>query len=211
MAILMTAANGAVVDVSAALDSPSVLTVLRVQTSPLHKRLDERSLLTPLMHPQCRLTDYISATQALWSAYQEVDFCLQDGAQFAPPVLPGYQPRSPLLASDLDYLEAPLGSAMASELPPIQCRAAYLGVRYVVEGAVLGARLIRRALGESAIAAAMPLEACFWTRVQSAQSAWPVLMRELDQSRDALVSRQAAESACIVFTRFIQHLKVERA
>lgn len=193
-------------DLNSGQQSWSSLAELRVRTRPLHDQLDKGSLLSRLAQPDCSKADYVQAAQALRAVYQQVDECLGQAASLCPPDLPRYEPRAPWLEADLVRLQGKLGVPCLQSLCPPADVSAYLGMRYVVEGAVLGARLIHRALAESPLAEELPIAECFWMRVQSFPITWPSLVRRLGQQTDASSTEATIAGASAVFQLFIQHL-----
>ncbi len=194
-------------------DSPETSTalhVLRKRTHPLHARLDSRSDLTLLLDPGCSLADYTKATMSLAAVYRGVDSVFSRGAQYCPCALPAYIPRLPHLLADIERLGFTAPACPAPELLAPSNNASYLGMRYVIEGSNLGARVIYRALQNSAIAQPIGVDSCYWSLAQSWQSSWPVLLRQLADLRTHDEWDEAANSACLVFEHFIRFLTPEK-
>jgi heme oxygenase len=184
----------------------TALQVIRDRTTPLHAQLDSGSYLSILLTPACSLADYKSTTSALATAYQAVDSTLANGVQYCPVALPAYVPRLPYLLADLQNLDATSLAPPVFELAAPFSNASYLGMRYVIEGSNLGARVIYRALQHSAIAQTIAVDQCYWSHAQAWQLAWPALMRQLSDLHTAQEYEEAADSACLVFEHFIRFL-----
>ena len=191
---------------------------LQRATRRQHERLDAASLLTPLMLPQVPLAAYQAAMVAMLRAYRPVDACL---LQMPPPdhgmqvavlakTLAPYQPRSPALQRDLDAMGiapdafVPATSAgldMPTTLP------AYLGMRYVVEGAQFGNRVIGRNL-QAAFGAGAQDICSAWMTGAEANAVWPGLMAALaalDSRRDVAAALRGARR---MFGYFVARLCV---
>lgn len=188
----------------------TALHVLRKRTTPLHARLDSLSDLTVLLAPGCSLVDYKKATMSLAAAYRGVDSGLAKGARHCPPALPAYIPRLPHLVADIQRLGFTAPASPVLELSAPSSNASYLGMRYVIEGSNLGARVIYRALQNSAIAQSIVVDKCYWSLAQTWQTAWPALLRQLADLRTHDEWDEAANSACLVFEHFIRFLSPEK-
>jgi heme oxygenase len=196
---------------------PSGHLFLRRATSRLHQRIDQGSVLTVLTIPGLTLYLYRGAMISLRRAYEEVDWQLAQGCASCPAGLPPYIPRVPGINRDLTALgviphdlRAPSGhSRLAghSGLKAPDTEAAYLGVRYVVEGAQLGSRVIyghlREAFGER-----LNEFGTFWTPGSIPQCSWPHLLRILGrmESRESLAA--AARAARMTFRHMAANLAV---
>ena len=187
--------------------------MLRRATRRQHERLDAISLLTPLLSAEVGLAGYQTAMVAMLRAYQQVDACLLQ----APPAahmtqtatLSPYRPRSPAIRHDLQ--------AMGIALQPASCAAteataatvaavptatlhmptslaAYLGMRYVVEGAQFGNRVIGRNLQAAFGPAAVEICSA-WLPGADAGNGWPDVMAALstlDSRRDVAAALHGA-------------------
>jgi heme oxygenase len=191
-------------------ETSTALHILRERTNPLHARLDSQSNLTMLLAPGCSLADYKKATMSLATAYRGVDSGLAKGERYCSPALPAYIPRLPHLLADILRLGFTAPASPVLELSAPSNNASYLGMRYVIEGSNLGARVIYRSLQKSEIAEAIGVGKCYWSLAQSWQSSWPALLRQLADLRTLDEWDEAANSACLVFEHFIRFLTPER-
>ena len=175
---------------------------LRRATRRQHERLDAISLLTPLLSPEIGLAGYEAAMVAMLRTYQQVDACLLQtppAASMAKAMtLSPYRPRSPAIRRDLQAMgsvlhsaccaatEATVATAATTSLNLPTSLAAYLGMRYVVEGAQFGNRVIGRNLQAAFGPAA--LEICSaWLPGADAGTGWRDVMAALsalDSRRD---------------------------
>jgi len=123
-------------------DTVDALSALRRGTHDLHQRLEALPLFACLLSAAVSRDDYVRALSALQSLYAGLETELIHGLQQHAPDYP-YFPRLPLLQQDL----AQLGSAPAlnPDLPPVPINgmAATLGTLYVIEGSILGGKLLK--------------------------------------------------------------------
>lgn len=182
---------------------------IRKNTISLHHQLDKKSPLTKLMTKSCTVEDYQSAMYGLALAYLDIDKVFIKAARHCPASLPPYQARLPVLNQDIKNLGMKLPDPATCSLSPPSGNAGYLGMRYVIEGASLGAKVIRRKLSSSDIAGDIRAASGFWSEKQTRQNCWPALLQELA----GLVSRpaidEASKAASDTFTYFIHCLNIK--
>jgi heme oxygenase len=167
-------------------------------------------VLTVLTNPGLTLDRYLGAMIALQRAYQEIDRLLVQACDWCPAALPPYIPRVPGINRDLAAMALiPHDLRPASVhcgLQPPDTEAKYLGVRYVVEGAQLGSRVIyshlQEAFGE------FNEFGTFWTPGSIFPCSWPHLLKILGQmeSRESLAA--AARAARMTFRHMSANLVV---
>ncbi len=190
---------------------PEAHAFLRKATSRLHNRVDRGSVLTSLTAPGLTRELYRTAMLALRLAYEEIDSALAPATAACPTGLSAYIPRVPFIDRDLAAMDAgPDTSRPAPERGRLQSpgtQAAYLGMRYVVEGAQLGGRLIYRHL-DLAFGTELNEFGSFWKPGAIPQSSWPDLLRSLSliATRNALAD--AAWAARTTFRHMELHLAV---
>lgn len=191
-------------------DIDNALAVLRERTAPLHARLDSSSDLTMLLSSGCSLADYKKAIMSLAAVYHGVDSALIKGERYCPAALPAYVPHLPYLQADMQRLGISVPASPVLECSAPSGKASYLGMRYVIEGANLGARVIYRALQKTEIVQAIEVDKCYWSLAQTWQTSWPPLLRQLTALRTHDEWHEAADSACSMFDHFIHFLTSER-
>lgn len=181
------------VQVLKARQTPVSHTLLRRGTHRLHVRIDKTSVLAPLIRSGVTLPVYATAMLALKQAYEEVDSALLQSSALCPKGLGSYTPRVPRIERDLRGLNVRLGSLrsphVGAGLKPPQTEAAYLGIRYVVEGAQLGGRFIFGQLC-CTFGAGIHEFGTFWNPEAYPQGSWPSLLKSLSrvESREELAS-----------------------
>jgi heme oxygenase len=177
-------------------------------TGRLHKRLDQDSVLAPLVRPGVTWGHYLAAMKVLERAYRRIDECLLEGAALCPAGLPPYLPRGASLRRDLLLLQASPAARWISHQAALavpDSSAAYLGMRYVVEGAQLGSRVIHSALSKI-FGDTFEAAGSFWSPEAPWQGSWPFVANGLLQleSRPSLAS--AARAARQSFRHFVAQL-----
>lgn len=127
--------------------SDDFLTRLRETTAEMHQSLEDEM---PLMEPDIDRATYTAYLERLLGFYEPLEAELD-----AHPPVPDWPERrkSPLLARDLQALgltETEIAALpRCDRLPEVTDTPAALGCGYVMEGATLGGRLIRRHLARS--------------------------------------------------------------
>jgi heme oxygenase len=196
---------------------PSGHLFLRRATSRLHQRIDQGSVLTVLTIPGVTLDLYRGAMLSLQRAHEEIDWLLVQACAWCPAGLPPYIPRVPGINRDLTALgvnahdlrsasgHSRLAGYRGLKVPDTE--AAYLGVRYVVEGAQLGSRVIYGHLHE-AFGGRLSEFGTFWTPGSILQCSWPHLLKILGrmESRESLAA--AARAARMTFRHMAANLAV---
>lgn len=121
--------------------SPDLLTQLREQTAVEHRRLEQHALLRPLAANDLNLDQYADVIAAFTGYYATLEPLLKPRLQLVEHGSYRYQPRLPLLASDLEYLP-PRTIASCARIPLAQNHDQLTGILYVLEGASQGGRVI---------------------------------------------------------------------
>lgn len=178
-------------------DPPSVsgaAQALRLLTQDRHRAVETLPIFRRLMQPDVTQADYVAVLRVQYRFYAAVEPALATSDGLGLP----YQARLPLLARDLVALACPLPEI--AELPlAIPSKAAACGCRYVIEGSVLGGRIITRHLREhlgEAVASAL----AFYTLDGKPQVSWPKLQQALSEQLDSQQDiRAAVEYANRVF------------
>jgi len=124
-------------------------TILRDETSELHRRVERHPLLAPLMKPGLTRQAYALVLKAFHEFYVALEPWLLPALQsgWPDPELYHYQCRAALLAHDLRDLGyrpmTPPARPLACESPiELGSRGSVLGVLYVLEGATQGGSVI---------------------------------------------------------------------
>lgn len=170
---------------------------VRHGTRRRHQQLDRQSSLARLASRDCSLTEYQAALIPLAHAYAFADHILLSADAYRPVGMAGYRARYPLIEHALsalrDALPLPLPERPGTDRA-IDSTAAYLGCRYVLDGAQFGHAVIARALARSEVASALPGSALsFWQTRFLASEDWSALCRRLT----AMSTRSGAAAATI--------------
>lgn len=133
----------------------SVLEQLREQTRPAHQALEAQPLLKKLLSNRLTKVEYCMILQSMLAFYQTLEAELIPAAQALIEQHPDadyrYLPRASLLTNDYQTMGCH-SSGFTS--PPIKIRLSgnvtyLLGVLYVIEGSVLGGRIISKHLAQT--------------------------------------------------------------
>ena len=183
---------------------PTLRTLLRERTADQHRRLDSAPALAALLRPTLDEAGYAAALCRFAGAFASVEPLLARLEATRPATVPAYRPRLPALRQELaGRLAVPSGGEPLG-LPPGRAACGYyLGLRYVLDGASQGARVIYPRLRQS-----LPQRAeasfAFWRCQLAVAADWPALCAWLsravadgDDAEAALCGAQAA------FCRFI--------
>lgn len=174
-------------------------------TRPWHDKLDSHPALAVLLAPGLQPDAYARVLQQLYACLQPCEAALAGWEQrSSAPGRNDYQQRCAALARDIDAL----GEPVPAGLPALQVEseAAYLGLRYVLEGAALGSARIRQQLQQQAPDLHAGILQYF--ALQEAQVArWPQFLQQLERLPDDATSLSAAAAAAVgVFTHFLATL-----
>ncbi|MES1938073.1 hypothetical protein [Salinisphaera hydrothermalis] len=157
------------------------LSRVRHGTRRRHRQLDRESSLARLAFANCSLTEYRAALVPLARAYARADAILVAAEAHRPTGVAPYRARSPLIGGALSALgDFSSGPVRSGADRAIDNTAAYLGCRYVLDGAQFGHLVIARALASSEVAATLPASALsFWRTRFLATEDWRSLCRRL--------------------------------
>jgi heme oxygenase len=131
----------------------SARSFLKEATRGVHDAAHELPLMRRLADGSMTRADYETLTRRLYTYYAIVDQRILAGCDAATVDTSDfdYEPRAPLIAGDLVQLNLPLPQSPRQHgglsLPaPLDTPARVAGAAYVVEGSLLGAKLLDRAL-----------------------------------------------------------------
>lgn len=179
---------------------------IRTETRTAHRAIDHHPLLAPLVREGLTPQVYGDALVALYAPLQALEIWVAplatvDGKRLH------YQPRLPLLASDLAELER-TPTPLQSKLAPAVDDPERFGLLYVLEGSRLGGAMIGRQLAKSQLAKNMysGVPQHFFADHQSVehwQSFWVALTAQ--QFSEAELERVVA-GAHAGFSVYLNHL-----
>jgi heme oxygenase (biliverdin-IX-beta and delta-forming) len=175
------------------------------RTTTLHQQLDRHPALAPLLAPGLQTQTYGAVLQRLQACLHGCEAALAGWERSnTKSGRPDYVARGHFLVRDIERLGLPLRPGLPAPQPDTE--AAYLGQRYVLEGAALGSAHIRQHLLRHA--RGLPADAMQYFSVQEVQTAhWPQFLQLLEPLKDDTNSLAAAGAAAIaVFTHFLSVL-----
>lgn len=190
--------------------------LLRRATQRYHDRLDAASVLAPLLLPQVTLAEYRTAMLAMLCTYGRVDACLSQqpraacAAEINVEVVAPYRARSPAMQHDLRAMgiEPEPGSPQAAvtlDDPPDM--PTYFGMRYVIEGAQFGNRVIGRNL-QAAFGTAADDICTAWQPCARTDDGWASVMAALSALETRRDVAAALRGARLTFRYFVANLCV---
>lgn len=192
--------------VSAIQTQVSALSLIRKSTRRLHAKLDKDSVMSVLASPLCNVHSYQRAMRGLAIAYQHVDSALISAHIHCPAELMVYHPRLPFILADLSAMGLLQPDMQVANILVPSSRAEYLGMRYVIEGAQLGSRVIERNLSQSDIASLLTNARQFWSSGLAWQRGWPLLLNQLSTLQNRTELAQSVRAARSTFQHFIASL-----
>lgn len=169
--------------------SISIHQQLKANTAVWHSKLDSTAVLRQLIRPELTLAQYVAALQGLLAAHSKVEHQLQQLAASAPEVcpagLPAYRPRLPALRADLIRLgaigEIPKAPRQLPTASVTQARAHYIGIRYVLEGASQGGKMLSTRISAQLPQLITQGAFSYWTQLEAASDDWTALSHYLAQ------------------------------
>jgi len=188
--------------------SRTMHTVLKCGTAHLHAQLDALPNVRALMNMKLDRTQYRLSLKAYARAHYAIEqklINIENGLSLGN--LPNYIPRLPSLFHDLCLVEDyPRQSYISSIAVPIEVSdiSHYIGVRYVLEGASQGSRVIARHLKKSLPYFAAQTFA-FWNVQQQAAEHWPIFCNYISYpAKSPEYERQMLKAAQGAFECFIE-------
>lgn len=185
-------------------------TVLKGGTAHLHARLDALPNIKALMNPRYSSVSYCLALKAYARAHQHIEQKLINVERFLSlGNLPKYIPRLPSLFHDLSCLAAnydPQQHEICPVLVPIEAleMSHYIGLRYVLEGASQGSKVIARHLEKSRPHLAARAFS-FWNVQLNASEQWPIFCEYIGHPAESIeYEGQMLEAAQKAFQCFIE-------
>ena len=176
---------------------------LKTATDAIHDEAHQLPLMQRLADGTISRADYKTLTQRLYHYYFLVDQrllagCAETGIDLATYT---YEPRTPMIAQDLQAMHEACPPPRPNphglpELPPLWTRPSIAGAAYVVEGSLMGAKLLERALPE---AVAAPQARTFWRWCASVGSGrWAMTRSFIENACPDAASRNEARAAALV-------------
>lgn len=190
-------------------DSVSALLALREGTRKLHYQLDHSSLMTSLLNQNCSIAEYDLVMHALYCCYIGVDQVLNESHHLCPAKLPKYVQRIPYIEKNIGLLDKCIIECDNTFDLNISSQAEYLGMRYVIEGASLGSKVIKHKLSKNSLSQSHPELLSFWQNDKPWNDVWKGFILKLDDLKTDLEISQAVELAKRTFIHFIKHLKIK--
>ncbi|MDQ1091284.1 heme oxygenase [Xanthomonas sacchari] len=182
--------------------------LLREATAHQHQAVEDLPALRALMGAALSLPAYVQALRLHHAALAGWERREAAWLRDCGDVHWHYQPRAPLLAQDLQALQA--SPPALQPVPPAPADAHRWGMLYVVEGSRLGGRVIARQLRQTLPAVAPALS--YFELGHADPAAWRHFQQRLERALPTAPLRQAAvDGACAMFAHFHTHFALEIA
>ncbi|MGA0582480.1 MAG: biliverdin-producing heme oxygenase [Castellaniella sp.] len=199
---------------------------LREQTRARHQTLDRSPLLHALLQPVLDPDTYLRCLRHLHAAHASTEAWLTGLAGHAPTALPAYQPRLPALREDIEQLARHVPGAACETAAPAHASdaasqsksspcddtvpppwhdgvSAYLGIRYVLEGATQGARFITARL-QKYCPQVLEKSRSYWDHQARMTEHWHALLEYLRTDQRHIEPGALLQGADATFNHFIQ-------
>ena len=185
---------------------------VRRSTQRLHAAIERDTPLARLADRDCTVEDYRAALGPLMRIYGTLDRQLVGAEHWRQWDVGPYRQRSPFLIEEL-YRWGQGCGPNAGDGPRLDSAAAYLGVRYVVDGAQFGHRVIAASLARSPAATAVAHRPGFWSTAFVSTAEWRRLCKALAGLDTRIETAQAARAARCTFELFSRelHMPLETA
>lgn len=189
----------------------TLLRQLQQHTRPLHRQLDGLTRIRALLDPALQLPQYLQIMTIHAAAYAPLEAAIARlEVAYGPGPLPPYAPRLPALVRDLRRLRSvsrpvpePPDAPEAVRLGHMHSSPHYLGLRYVLEGATQGSRVIAPLLRAN-LPQIVPEAFDFWRGQRVLAMGWPAFCKALERTAlRAEGQRQVLEGASCAFLTFI--------
>lgn len=188
-------------------DARNALSVSRRGTARLHAALECHPLFARLASTDCTAADYARAVRCLGAIYARIDRLFLMAEPYRPAAIVPFRPRAPRLYAECAAAGLEAGFREKGSLPEVAGVGAYLGARYVVDGAQFGHRQIAGSLAHSPVSAVLDRPQSFWRTDFVYPDEWRTvcqLMADLTNRREIAA---AALTARALFWYFHQHVE----
>lgn len=187
-------------------EDTSAIATLRLATHHEHHAVEQLPAMSALAQGRPDAAAYARLLQAHLAVLGPWERCLAPWLRARRCDGWRYRPRIPALEQDLRSLGAMAAPAPAAAAGEAEDDAIRWGMLYVVEGSLLGGRVIARALRQHQPQLAGAL--AYFDLGSTAPQAWGPFQRGLEQAlRGADARARAAAGAVAMFRRFHRHLQ----
>ncbi|WP_394752563.1 biliverdin-producing heme oxygenase [Crenothrix sp.] len=137
---------------SATEEPPLIMSMLKTETTVAHKQLERTKCFSKLFEPVYSLEDYQALLCYFYGFFSAIEPLIFDDLTEAHRSILGHKVKTDLLIKDLNLLgidETELKQLpVCDKLPELNSFAKRMGALYVLEGSVLGGRIISKRLKE---------------------------------------------------------------
>lgn len=197
--------------------TPPRLAMLRARTRAAHAAIESVPALGRLLAPDLTVAEYIAVLDAMHGFHRAFEPGIAEALRDVPGARAVLgQSRLPALAADLDWFGVAPSPGLPA-VPRLRSAAAGIGALYVVEGSILGGRVIARYLGVSLdVRSAEGASYYGGLSADAARARWQMLcdLVETGCADGAEANEAMAEAACATFDsldRWMRRLSAARS
>lgn len=185
----------------------NALSVSRRYTARHHAALERHPVLARLAAPDCTAAEYVRAVRSLAAIYAGIDRLLLAAEPYRPAAVGPFRPRAPRLVAECAAMGSRVAPRKTVPPPELASVGAYLGARYVVDGAQFGHRTIAASLARSPVATVLDRPQSFWRTAFVYPDEWRKIRNVMVSLTDRREIAAAAVSARTLFEYFHRHVE----
>jgi heme oxygenase len=191
--------------------TPTVMSQLKSKTTPAHKQLELTPCLKRLFAGDYTIDEYASLLSYFYSYFNAIEPLLFDDipAQYQSQL--AHRRKIEFLQKDLLFLNVDINQLTACNiLPPLDSFAKKMGAMYVLEGSLLGGRIIGQHLKnhfDTDMSPALNFYSCYGANLDTEWRNFATLMVQCFDSDNQALTNEVIESANATFLALQQWLE----
>lgn len=175
---------------------------LKERTSPSHQALEQR--MVALIHQIRSGEDYARFLKLMYGYYAAVEGRIAEFLSNRPPMDFRKRRKADRLMNDINQFSSPGSGDLCDHLPDVRSYAGALGAMYVLEGSVLGGKMIARMIkGQLQLQDAAGFS-FFQGYGEDTGAMWQAFKEDLEQPFDDDEREEVVQAANDTFERFKQ-------
>jgi len=175
---------------------------LKERTALTHQALEQRMMA--LIHQIRSGEDYASFLRLMYGYYATVEDRIADFVGNRPPRDFKKRRKADRLLWDINQFSTPGTMDLCQDLPVVHSYASALGAMYVLEGSVLGGKIIARMIKGQLDAQESPGYSFFLGYGEDTGAMWQAFKEDLEQPFDDQEKEEVIQAAADTFVRFKQ-------
>jgi heme oxygenase (biliverdin-IX-beta and delta-forming) len=182
---------------------------LKERTEPSHQALEQR--MVALIHQIKSGNDYAKFLELMYGYYAALEERIAGFIDNKPPLDFKKRRKADRLLNDIREFAVPDTMVLCDALPAVQSYAGALGAMYVLEGSVLGGKIIARMIKAQLQAQPSPGFSFFLGYGEETGAMWQAFKDDLEQPFDEKEKEEVVEAANDTFVRFKQWIDTHAA